>query len=129
FLEPGPAGTPLKLRIDLLELHAARFEDDEKMVEQIGAFPDDRCLIAGKGRDHGFGRLLAELLRAFLDALLEKLLRIGLVAALARAFGDNGRKIFEIEAGHEWRSAGILPAHDLFRKPVPTFRYHALTGS
>src|SRR5471032_648577 len=96
------------------------------MIEKIGAFADHRFIIARKCRDHGFGRFLAELLRAFLDARVEELARIGLIAAGARALGDDGRKIIEIEAGHRaalrWH---FLPAHDLTRKPVPTFRDHA----
>ena len=79
----------------------SRFENNEKVVEQIGAFPDHRLLVAGKRRDHGLGCFLAELLRAFFDALVEELAGVGLIAAGACALGDDGREIFEIEARHE----------------------------
>src|ERR1700676_4812111 len=70
------------------------------MIQEIGAFADYRLVVAGKCRNHGFGRFLAELFRAFLEAFVEKLTRVGLIAASSCALGDNRREVFEIEAGH-----------------------------
>ena len=59
--------------LDIFQRHAARLQQHEQMIEQIGALGDQMIAIVLDRGDHGFDRLLAEFLGAVLAPLSSSL--------------------------------------------------------
>ena len=101
-------GAPFEFGMDVGKLHAARLKHNKEVIEQISALGDERRLVACNRGDDGYSRLFAELLRAFLDAFVEELVRIGFLAAGASALGDDFSKLIEIEIRHRKAREALL---------------------
>ena len=86
-------GALLERRLDLGQRDAARLQQHQQMIEQIGGFRDQPVAVFLHGGDHGLDRLLAELLGAMRDALVEQLAGIGLRRA---RLGALVHPLFEI---------------------------------
>src|SRR5262249_41071871 len=79
------------------------------MVDEIGGFRDQARAILLDRRQHGFDRLLAELLGAMRHALVEEPARIRRMGARLRAFLHALFEIAEGEVRH--RSSSALAYH------------------
>jgi hypothetical protein len=79
--------------LNLRQRDAARVQHHEEVVEQVRGLAGEMLVVLVNRGDHGFDRLLPELLGAMGYAAVEELARIGNVAARLGALADA---VFEI---------------------------------
>src|SRR3954451_14852256 len=102
----GAAAAVLQLRHDLLEGNISSGEQDNKMIEHVGALLDESCAIAFDCGDHRLHRLFAEFLCGAAGAGFEEGLRVGLLCGGAGACRDDRGKLVQAEAAH-WSAAHV----------------------
>src|SRR5579872_1352758 len=92
----------LQARGDLIQADAGGGEQDEPMVDDVGALGGQRLGVALHGGERRFDRLLAELLRRQRRAARQQLSGVGRGGVGALAGGDDGGQPFEDfgEAAH-----------------------------
>ena len=114
---PRLRGAALELGHDGIELDAAGSQQDEKMIEDIGAFGNDWICFALHGGDHEFDRLLAELLGDARGALLEERLGVGCRRVAGGAGADDRGEVIEGE-GRQGFAPELTPPSSRIASPA-----------
>ena len=93
FLKPRLVRPPRQRRFHLRQRNLARLKHHQQVVDEIGGFGDQPVTILGRRGERGLHALLAELLGAMGDALVEQCARIGDLGARLRALvqGERGQ--------------------------------------
>src|SRR5262245_31932259 len=77
LVEPRLHGARFQRGLDLGELHAARLEHDQQMIDEVGGLGDQVLAILRHRGQRRLHRLLAELLGAMDDTPVDQLASIG----------------------------------------------------
>src|SRR5947209_4785125 len=94
------AGAMFKFLLYLLPGNIPRAQQDNKVIDNVGALLDQRRPVAlGRG-DHRLDRLFAELFGGAGRAGLEQRLRVGMLGRGSGTRRDNRREIVKAEAAH-----------------------------
>ena len=85
-------GAALQNGQDIFKSNAARFEQYQQVIKQIGCFRTQRFVALANARDNGLDRFLAELLGATLRPGQQELARVGFLRGFGTAGADRLRQ-------------------------------------